>query len=98
MQREALRFTPAGLPVLAVGLQHASQRAEAGITRQLEFALDAVALGEAARRLDRVALGSELDLEGFIAPRSRRSTRVVAHIVEFRVRAAPAQEVAARDE
>ncbi len=71
---------------------------EAGIARRLEFALDAVALGEAARRLDRLALGSELDLVGFIAPRSRRSTRVVAHIVDFTVRAAPPDAAAARDE
>lgn len=78
-----LRYTPAGVAVLEASLAHVGSVAEAGVERKLNFELDAVALGEAAQRLARVALGTNLSLSGFIAPRGRRSRRLVVHIIEF---------------
>jgi primosomal replication protein N len=83
LERSQLRYTPAGLPVLELQLQHQSSVEEAGVIRSLEFALDAVALGEQARALALVDLGSQLHLSGFLAPRSRRSTRLRIHVQQF---------------
>jgi primosomal replication protein N len=81
--RGDLRYTPAGVAVLQAGLKYDGALAEAGIERQLSFELEAIAVGDAARRLDRQALGAELDVSGFLAPRSQRSRSLIVHITEF---------------
>jgi len=81
--RGDLRYTPAGVAVLQAGLKHDGAVAEAGIERQLSFELEVIAVGEAAQRLDRQTLGTELDLRGFLAPRSHRSRTLILHITEF---------------
>jgi primosomal replication protein N len=81
--RNAVRRTPAGLPVIELEMQHASLVVEAGLERNLQFALEAVALGEVALRLEKVAPGTELEVEGFLAPRSRRSSRLRVHVTQF---------------
>jgi primosomal replication protein N len=82
--RADLRYTPAGVMVLQAGLRHQGTVAEGGIERQLEFELDALAIGDAAQRLERQALGSEIELDGFLAPRSRKSRSLMLHITEFK--------------
>jgi primosomal replication protein N len=84
VSRADLRFTPAGVAVLQAGLQHDGAVAEAGVERQLNFELEAMAVGEAATRLDRMALGAELDISGFLAPRSKRSRSLMLHVTEFK--------------
>jgi primosomal replication protein N len=79
-----LRYTPAGVAVQQARLQHRSTVAEAGLERQLDFELDAVAVGETAGRLGRQGLGTEFEVDGFLAPRSRRSRTLVLHIDEFK--------------
>jgi primosomal replication protein N len=79
-----LRYTPAGIAVLQVGLHHQAAVAEAGIERQLDFELEAIAVGDAAQRLGRQALGTALDIDGFLAPRSKRSHSLRLHITEFK--------------
>jgi primosomal replication protein N len=81
--REVTRFTPAGLPVVEAVFLFEEQVAEAGQLRALRFEFDALALGEAARRLERDSLGIVVDLAGFIAPRSRRSRRLRVHITDY---------------
>ena len=39
--------------------------------------------GPIAIALDREPLGKALDIEGFIAPKSRRSSRLIVHITEY---------------
>jgi len=65
-------------------MQHRSRTEEAGIDRQLDFSFGAIAIGEAARQLAQENLGEELELEGFVAPRSRRSSRLLVHVRSFR--------------
>jgi primosomal replication protein N len=93
IERAAMRFTPAGVPVLEAQIQHRCEVVEAGAVRTLEFVLSAVGLGPLAGDLQRAALDAELDLTGFLAPRSRRSRRLVLHLTGCRrapVRAASA--------
>ena len=82
--RGDLRYTPAGVPVLQAQLGYGGAVVEAAVERQLEFELDAIAVGDAARRLDRQALGTGLDIDGFLAPRSQRSRSLRLHITEFK--------------
>ncbi len=83
--REALRYTPAGIPVLTFILLHQSGQVEAKVPRQVEATVEAVAIGEVAQRLDRLAPGQAVSVTGFLANRSRRSTRVVLHVNEFAI-------------
>ena len=84
VERAALRFTPAGVPVLEARIQHRSDVIEAGVPRSLEFVVSAVGLGPIAGDLEREALGAQLDLTGFLAPRSRRSSKLVLHLTQYR--------------
>jgi primosomal replication protein N len=81
--RSALRYTPAGIPIAELNLRHDGAVSEAGIERQLEFEFPAVAIGPVAVALDREPLGRALDIAGFIAPKSRRSSRLIVHITEY---------------
>jgi primosomal replication protein N len=84
VERAATRFTPAGVPVLEARIRHQSDVMEAGCARTLEFEVSAIALGPIASELEREALGVQLDLAGFLAPRSRRSSKLVLHLTGYR--------------
>jgi primosomal replication protein N len=80
----ALRYTPAGVAVSEASFRHQEAVIEAGAERQLDFEFAAIALGPVAMALEREPLGQALELEGFIAPRSRRSTRLIVHITGYK--------------
>ena len=81
--KSALRFTPAGVALLEGSFEHEGTVTESAVPRKLAFEFSAVALGAVAQALEREPLGSVLMLEGFIAPRTRRSTRLVMHVTEY---------------
>lgn len=83
--KSALRYTPAGVAVLEASFEHQGTVTEAKAPRLLAFEFSAVALGAVAQALDREPLGRSMLLEGFIAPRTRRSTRLVMHVTEYEV-------------
>ena len=82
--KSALRYTPAGIAVLEASFAHEGTVTEATAERTLAFAFSVIALGAVAQALDREPLGRPMMLEGFIAPRTRRSTRLVMHITEYK--------------
>ena len=81
-ERDALRFTPAGVPALNLKLEHASSIQEAGQAREVKAAVKAVALGTNAERLASQAVGSVWKFTGFLAS-PRHGKYVVFHIQEF---------------
>ena len=81
-ERDAVRYTPAGLPALNMRLDHESELQEAGQTRQVKAALKAVAFGAMAERLVSQAIGSAWRFNGFLAT-PRNGKHVVFHIQEF---------------
>jgi primosomal replication protein N len=83
-EREAIRYTPAGLPIVNAILQHSSQQIEAGIARQTEFEIAAVAAGEISGRFSGAPLGGAYEFSGFLARKSRNSKSLVFHIIDFR--------------
>lgn len=81
--RSALRYTPAGVAVAEGSFRFDGAVTEVGTERQLDFEFPAIAVGAVALGLDREPLGQPLTITGFIAPRSRRSNRLIVHITEY---------------
>ena len=82
--REALRHTPAGVPVLTFTLKHESMQVEGAVPRQVGFEIEAMAMGEVAQGMSALQAGQKIRLAGFLASRSRLSTRVVLHVNQFK--------------
>ncbi len=78
---ESLRYTPAGLPLLRLQLQHDSEQSEAGLNRKVQCQLAAVLIGEKANLT--LQSGDQIKVKGFLAQRSAKSTQVVLHIQEL---------------
>jgi len=81
----ALRYTPAGIPVVEFRLSHESERAEAGVLRKVNAEIDAIAFESLARLVAGAALNSGIRIEGFLAAKSRNSNKPVLHAtrIEF---------------
>ena len=81
--RGDLRYTPAGIPALECMLRHASIQPEAGGERKVECELAAVAFGDPAKALARVANGTALRCTGFLARRYRTGITIALHVNDF---------------
>ncbi len=79
----ALRYTPAGIPVLNFRIAHVSQQIEAGVKRNVDCEISAVILGTNAQLLTGAKLGDELKLTGFLAAKSLKSRTLVLHVNEI---------------
>ncbi|TIC82373.1 primosomal replication protein N [Crenobacter intestini] len=79
-REEALRYTPAGIPVLEMWLAHGSRQREAGLDRDVRCEIQAVMVGEAGRKFAGRVAGQVLTFEGFLSQRSLRNPRLVLHI------------------
>ncbi len=80
VERDALRYTPAGIPVVNCLLQYGGEVVEAQTPRQVEFAIAAMGIGPIGQHLERTPLGTVLDCEGFLARKHRNSKALVFHI------------------
>lgn len=75
---DALRHTPAGLPLLSFVIHHVSENIEAGLKRKVECEVNALVIGDLAK--SNIQIGSQIKAAGFIAKRSVKSTQLVMHI------------------
>ena len=82
VERKILRYTPAGLPALDLGLHHESDVVEAGQPRKVACDLRAVAIGPLAEQLNRTSIGAELQIKGFLAM-TRNKRALLLHITEL---------------
>ncbi|TFW01437.1 primosomal replication protein N [Oxalobacteraceae bacterium OM1] len=82
-ERDVLRYTPAGIPIVSARLLHRSEQVEAGIPRVVEFEVAAVAAGEISGRFNHAELGRAFGFTGFLARKNRNSKSLVFHIVDF---------------
>ena len=82
-ERDLLRYTPAGVPIVSATLSHGSQQVEAGVPRQVEFEIAAFAAGEISGRFARAELGAAHRFTGFLAKKNRSSKALVFHIIDF---------------
>jgi primosomal replication protein N len=85
VELDALRHTPAGVPVLKFRLSHESALKEAGSERKVDCEIPAVAFEREAKLLAAARLGSAVTVTGFLAARSRTSRQPVLHAthIEF---------------
>jgi primosomal replication protein N len=82
-ERDVIRYTPAGIPIVSAKLLHSSQQVEAGIARLVEFEIVAAAAGEISGRFNQAELGKAYKFTGFLARKNRNSKSLVFHIVDF---------------
>ncbi|WP_090176191.1 MULTISPECIES: primosomal replication protein N [unclassified Duganella] len=82
-ERDAIRYTPAGMPIVNAVLQHRSQQVEAGIVRLSEFEITALAAGEISGRFSQTPLAGLYQFTGFLNKKSRNSKSLVFHIIDF---------------
>ena len=85
IELDALRHTPAGIPVVEFRLRHESRRDEAGVERTVSAELEAIAFEAQANLVSGAPLGTPLHVRGFLCAKSRRSKKLVLHAthIEF---------------
>jgi primosomal replication protein N len=77
---EALRFTPAGIPILSLAIGHLSEQVEAGMKRKVECEVNAMVVGDLAKTCQHLSAGTQVKAAGFLAKRSFKSAQLVLHI------------------
>jgi primosomal replication protein N len=83
VERQPVRYTPAGVPVAALTLAYAGDEMEAGSLRQLRFEMSALAIGDTALAVQRVEMGSSVVWKGFLAPKKQGSKHFDFHVTAF---------------
>lgn len=83
VEREPLRYTPAGVPIVNCLLTHRGTTQEAGTARQTDLTLVAMAAGEISGSIANLELGHAARFAGFLAPRHRNAKSLVFHITEL---------------
>ena len=83
IELDALRHTPAGVPVLKFKLGHESTQLEAGGARKVTCEIEGIAFEREARLLATAAPGLELTLQGFLDRKSRNSNKLVLHATQI---------------
>jgi primosomal replication protein N len=82
VEKNALRYTPAGLPALDFGLRHESQVTQNGASRQVSMDIKARAVGDITGALNGLELGSTRGFAGFLGSQ-RNGKGVVFHVTEL---------------
>jgi primosomal replication protein N len=80
---DAVRHTPAGIPVCTAVARFEGTVVEAGIERQLEFEVPLHLAGHRVAGFAKLPLGTNLQIDGFLAPRSKRSGSLILHVSEY---------------
>ncbi|MBK9217088.1 MAG: primosomal replication protein N [Uliginosibacterium sp.] len=81
--RDAVRWTPAKQPVLDCRVEHVSRQEEAGVERSVGCELAVRVIGPLALQFEKLPLGANLVLEGFLNARSAKQRMPVLHIRTF---------------
>ena len=84
-REDALRYTPAGLPVVEMWLKHQSRQTAGGFERDVACDIQAVWIGDDARKHSGKLARQVINVTGFLGQRSLRNPRLVLNIeyVEF---------------
>jgi primosomal replication protein N len=81
--RNVIRWTPARLPVLEFSIGHSSRQMESGEEREVICELNLRAIGPIAHQIEAVAVGTHMQVEGFLAAKSARNRTLVLHVRTF---------------
>ena len=85
IELDALRYTPAGIPVVNFRLSHESEQIEAGAARAVQCEVAGLAFEREARLMAAAKLGMQVKVTGVLAGKSRESKQLVLHAtnIEF---------------
>jgi len=83
VEREVLRYSPAGIPIVSATLAHDSQQLEAKVYRLVEFEIPVLAIGEISGRMNQLILGRNYQFSGFITRKSRNSKSLIFHVIDI---------------
>jgi len=83
VEREMLRYTPAGIPVVSARLAHSSQQLEAKVHRLVELEISVLAVGEISGRFSQLELGQLYQFTGFMARKNRNSKSLIFHLTDI---------------
>ena len=83
VEREMLRYTPAGIPIVSAKLAHSSQQLEARVLRLVDFEIPVLAVGEISGRFSQLDLNQFYQFTGFMARKNRNSKSLIFHLVEI---------------
>lgn len=85
IELDALRYTPAGIPVVNFRLSHTSEQIEAGAKRAVQCEVAGLAFEREARLMAAARPGMQVKVTGFLAGKSRESKQLVLHAthIEF---------------
>lgn len=82
VERQATRYTPAGLPAVDLSLQHESELSDQGQMRKVKLEIRAIAMGDMVKRLETLSLGQSAQFAGFLnAQRNGKGLKL--HITEI---------------
>jgi primosomal replication protein N len=85
IERQVLRYTPAGIPVVEFSLQHESTQLEAGLERKVQCEVVCICMGKEAITLAALSEGVELLVKGFFAARHQRhKSKLVLHVTHWK--------------
>ncbi len=93
VERQALRYTPAGLPALDLLLQHESEVLHEGQRRKVTVEMKARAIGQTVSAAAALAIGDHADFAGFVGA-LRNGRGVVFHILELHAQPGPGSNAA----
>jgi len=82
VERGATRYTPAGLSACDLSLKHESEVSEAGHPRKVSMEIRAVGIGDIAKRLLALDIGTQGKFAGFLT-NQRNGRGIVFHVTEF---------------
>lgn len=90
LQREALRYSPAGIALCQALVEHESTQPEMGQERAVRLVMAARFSGVLAERITRESLGSQLLISGFLCPKrlfkdSKPSGALQIHVTEYQL-------------
>jgi len=84
MEREALRYTPGGLPIVRFRIDHQSMLSEAGSEREVTCRVNAVAIGDIARQIPAGDGDAVVAVRGFLCRAGMNDDRLVLHVDAFK--------------
>jgi primosomal replication protein N len=81
--RDALRYTPAGVPIVRFRVGHASRQVEAGAQRAVEMEIACVAVEDQAKVIAAAPLGMGVRVTGFLAAKAKSNRQLVLHVTDI---------------
>ena len=76
---DALRYSPAGMPLLNVTLGHRSEQIEAGTKRLVHCEVPLMLAGELAQTANNFKTGDKIKVYGFLDRKSQNNSQLIMH-------------------